>query len=59
MDANRIEQSLGEQFRQLLSPLHLVDKDNDLVDSELVKEVAQFFKFLALLNVDIILSKAV
>lgn len=48
MDADRVEHFLRQQFRQLDGALHPIHEDDDLVDGQLVQQVAQLLELFAL-----------
>jgi hypothetical protein len=48
VDADGVEHFLSEEFGELGSPVDPVHKDNDLVDGELVQQVAKLLELLSL-----------
>lgn len=59
MNANRVEQLLLQKFGQLSGSIHLVDKNDCLVECESVQKMGEFLELLVLWNVNEELSKTV
>ena len=59
VDADGVEELLSEEFCEFLGPVDPVDEDDHLVESQSVKQVGQFLKFLVFVDVDVELGQTV